>query len=208
MLPSTNEARRLRLALWARSAVLIGMALALTQCVPSRRASVSYQPPLRIAREPDAKLPPVAISVVDKRPTDVVGEPVGAFGEKEGVVLSEGGAPAALKKAFDIELKNEGFTIGGGGNELRITLSFFLSQFLHPLFHTKEVASIGLDVSVRRSNGTLVYNGFIVGQSEHEAETHFVSSGESTSDALNAAMNDAVEKALADPALQTALRTR
>ncbi len=193
---------------WASVLALAACAATLTQCVPSRRVNVVYQPPLVVPREPDPKLPPVVVVVADKRATPVVGEPIGAFGEKEGKMLSESGAPNALHKAFDIELRNRGFAIGGGGNEVRVTLSFFQSQYVHPLFWTRVVASIGIDVAVRRPNGTLVYDRFIVGQSEREAETHFESDQTWASDALNAAMKDAIAQAFSDSDFLAALSQR
>jgi len=191
-----------------KGGLLIAAALFLSQCIPSRRVNVAYQAPLRAAKEVDPKLPPVEISVLDKRPTPVVGHPIGAFGEKEGVIISESRAPAALKTAFEIELRSEGFRIGPGGNNLMVALSFFQSQYLHPLFRTQAVASIGLEVTVRRPDQTIAYNEFIVGQSEQDAETHFESGEEWASDVLNAAMNDAVDKTMADPAFLEALKTK
>jgi len=190
------------IALW------IAIALSLTQCVPTRDITVAYQPPLRVAKEPDPKLPPVSVLVLEKRPSTVVGHPLGALGEKEGFILSENDAIVALKKAFDIELKGEGFTIGAGGNEMVVDLSFFQSQYLHPLFHTRAVGSIGIDVTVRRPDGAVAYQSFILGQSEKAAETHFESTETWASDVLNAAMSDAIQKTLADPDFQNALRTR
>ncbi|GEM_PF-3536318 len=191
-----------------RSGFLIAAALMLTQCIPSRRVNVAYQAPLRAAKDVDPKLPPVNINVLDKRPTPVVGHPIGAFGEKEGVIISESRAPAALKTAFEIELRSEGFRIGPGGNNLLVALSFFQSQYLHPLFWTRAVASIGIEVTVRRPDQSIAYNEFIVGQSEQDAETHFESGEEWASDVLNAAMNDAVDKTMADPAFLESLKTR
>jgi len=186
--------------------IVIGMAL--TQCVPSREAKVAYQPPMRIAKDPDQKLPPVMVVAVDKRPTPVVGHPIGFLGEREGTIVSEDAAPAALKKAFDIELKNEGFAIGPGGNQVVLTVTHFESQYVHPLYHTRADASIGVEVKVRKADGSTAYSSYIVGQSEQEAETHFESDQTWISNVLNAAMEDAIRKTLNDPAFMDALKTR
>ena len=187
--------------------------LALAQCVPSRDAQVAYQTPMRAAKEPDPKLKPVTVVVIDKRPTTVVGHPLGFFGEREGNITSEYQASEALKKAFDIELRNEGVTIGTGGNDVILTMTHFESQYVHPLFHTRAVASIGVEVKVRNAKGSTVYSGYVVGQADQAAEAHFegdqsiasnVLSAE-ISDVLNAAMEDAVTRTLNDPAFMSAL---
>jgi len=188
-----------------RYALCVVSILALAQCVPSREVQVAYQAPMRTAQDPDPRLKPVTIVVIDKRPTTVVGHPLGFFGEREGNITSEDEAAAALKKAFDIELKNEGFTIGTGGNDVVLTMTHFESQYVHPLFHTRAVASIGVEVKVRKADGSTAYSGYVVGQADQDAETHFESDETSISDVLNAAMDDAVTKALDDPAFMTAL---
>ena len=168
---------------------------------------------MRAAKEPDPKLKPVTVVVIDKRPTTVVGHPLGFFGEREGNITSEYQASEALKKAFDIELRNEGVTIGTGGNDVILTMTHFESQYVHPLFHTRAVASIGVEVKVRNAKGSTVYSGYVVGQADQAAEAHFegdqsiasnVLSAE-ISDVLNAAMEDAVTRTLNDPAFMSAL---
>ena len=191
-----------------RLALLGLIALSLAQCVPTRHVNVAYQPSLRNAKEVDPKLLPVTVRVVDKRTTQVVGHPIGAFGEKEGEILSEGDVPSNLQKAFEIELRNEGLSIGAGGNNVILTVSFFQSQYLHPLFHTRAVASLGMEVAVKRRNGTLVYDNFVVGQAEHDAETHSDSSPTWASYVLNEATQNAIAKTIADPAFLDALKTR
>jgi uncharacterized lipoprotein YajG len=187
--------------------------LMLTQCVPSRDVQVAYQTPMRMPKVPDPKLKPVTVTVVDKRPTTVVGHPLGFVGEREGNITSEEQASEALKKAFDIELRNEGFMVGPGGNDVVLTMTHFESQYLHPLYHTQAVASIGVEVKVRNSKGSTVYNGYVVGQADQSAEAHFegdqsiasnVLSAE-ISDVLNTAMEDAVTKTIHDPAFLDAL---
>ena len=197
----------------SRYALCIVSVLMLTQCVPTREVQVAYQAPMRTAKDPDPKLKPVTVVVIDKRPTTVVGHPLGFVGEREGNITSEDQASEALRKAFDIELRNEGFTIGTGGNAVVLTMTHFESQYVHPLFHTRAVASLGIEIKVRNITGSTVYDGYIVGQAEAPAEKHF--EGDQTvasnvldatiSDVLNAAMEDAVTRTLHDPAFMDAL---
>ena len=212
MMPKARS-KRLGIRSFGRCALCLVALLALTQCVPSREAQVAYQTPMRTAKDPNPKLKPVTVVVIDKRPTTVVGHPLGFFGEREGNITSEDQASAALKKAFDIELRNEGFTIGAGGNDVILTMTHFESQYVHPLFHTRAVASIGVEVKVRNAKGSTAYSGYIVGQADQAAEAHFegdqsiatnVLSAE-VSDVLNAAMEDAVRKTLNDPGFMSAL---
>jgi uncharacterized lipoprotein YajG len=207
------RSKRLGIDSIRRVALFIVAALALTQCVPSREVQVAYQTPMRTAMDADPKLKPVTVMVVDKRPTTVVGHPLGFFGEREGNITSEEQASEALKKAFDIELRNKGFSLGTGGSDVVLTMTHFESQYVHPLFHTRAVASIGVEVKVRNAKGSTVYSGYIVGQADQPAEAHFegdqsiatnVLSAE-VSDVLNAAMEDAVTKTLNDPAFMGAL---
>ena len=201
------RSKRLEVRHIARYALCIVAGLALTQCVPSREVQVAYQAPMRTAKDPDPKLKPVTVMVIDKRPTTVVGHPLGFVGEREGNITSEDAASAALKKAFDIELRNEGFRIGTGGNDVILTMTHFESQYVHPLFQTRAVASIGVEVKVRKPDGTTAYSSYIVGQADQEAETHFEGNETWISDVLNAAMEDAVVKTLNDPAFMSALGT-
>jgi len=199
------RSRRWSLRSLGRYVFCVISALMLTQCVPSREVQVAYQAPMRTAKDPDPKLKPVTVVVVDKRPTTVVGHPLGFIGEREGTITSADEASEALKKAFDIDLKNEGFTIGPGGNDVVLTMTHFESQYVHPLFHTRAVASIGVEVKVRDAAGSTVYSAYIVGQADQEAETHFEGDETWISDVLNAAMDDAVTKTLSDPAFMSAL---
>jgi len=183
-------------------------ALAMTQCVLYRGVTVSYQPPLQMPREIDQKFPPVSVTVLDDRPNDIVGYSLGFLGEKEGEIRSGEEARDAVQRAFEIELRNQGFTIGSGGNSVVVVLGFFKAQFIHPLFHTKTVASIGLDVTVRRRDGAVTYAGVVLGENERPAEIHFESTDTWISASLNAAMSLGVDKAFADPLFLEALKRK
>lgn len=189
-------------------ALLLVSTLGLTQCVPTQHVNIAYQPNLRTAEEPNPKLPPVTVEIVDKRPSPVVGHEIGVSGERAGDIIPEGDVDDELKKAFEIELRNEGFNIAAGGSTVVVNISYFESQYLHPLFGTKIVASMGLGVAVRHRNGSVGYDGFILGQNQQEAEKHFESGPNSASYALNAAMSDAIAKTMADPAFQAALQLK
>lgn len=194
-----------RISRLAGIAGLILLAVGLTQCVPTREVNIKYQPALRSAAQADPKLPPVAVVVLDKRRTQVVGHEAGLSGENAGDILPQDDPDEVLKNAFEIELRNEGLRIGEGGNTVVVALAFFQSQYLHPLFGTKIVASMGIDVTVRNAKGIVAYDSFILGQNQQDVEKHLEMTPHSASDALNAAMSDAVVKTFTDPAFLDAL---
>jgi len=177
----------------ALAACALALMLALASCVPTGRININYQPTLRTPNVINPTPLPVFVTVIDQRPTQILGHHVGAFGEKEGDIVTESDIPAVLKRAFEIELANEGFTIGPGGNNLIVTIAFLQGQYLHPLFHTKVVASMGIDVTIKSRTGLILYSAFVLGQSEVTGvESHIKSQPAEASTALNEATRKAI----------------
>ena len=68
-------------------------------------------------------------------------------------IVSNTDVPGTLKSAFETELKNRGFTEGGGGNVISVSLGNFENQFTLGFFSGDATATIGMQVTVTRPNG-------------------------------------------------------
>lgn len=154
-----------------------------------------YDPMPTPARIAQSQSPPVIVKVSDHRTSMDIPYQV---------------APT-LTKAFDVELKNRGFVEEADGNVVLATLSFYLANHEPELFTAssgKTTASIGMQVDVKRPNGSTVFSRFIVGQSEPWEDAHPCTDDfDQLTYAVQAAMQQGVAQAFYDPAFLDALKT-
>jgi uncharacterized lipoprotein YajG len=164
---------------------------------------VSYQPaaqPTKIAG-PDS--PRVRVEVTDKRTTQAVGQKINGFGMKTADIVSNGDVPGTLKSAFETELTNRGFVEGADGDLVSVTLNNFQNQFTLGFFSGDATATIGINVTVKHSNGSVAFDKYITGESKDWIE---VAGEDNAQRMLNAAMQDAVTKVFADNAFIDSLK--
>jgi uncharacterized lipoprotein YajG len=101
-------------------------------------------------------------------------------------------------------LSNRGFKEGPGGNRISVTLNNFQNQFTLGFFSGEATATIGINVTVKRANGSIPYNQYITGQAKDWVEI----TGEGNAQrVLNAAMQDAISKVFADNAFIASLKS-
>jgi uncharacterized lipoprotein YajG len=99
-------------------------------------------------------------------------------------------------------LTNRGFTQGTGGNVVSVRLGNFENQFTG-FFSGDATATIGMDVTVKRADGSTAYRQFIQGQSKDWVE---IAGEDNAQRVLNGALQDAVSKVFQDNAFLDALK--
>jgi uncharacterized lipoprotein YajG len=185
--------------------VLLGATLLmLTGCAfTTGRVDLAYQPTTQATKLAAPDSPRVSVVVTDKRPTQVVGQKINGFGMKTADIVSNTDVPGTLKSAFETELNSRGFTEGAGGDVVLVSLSNFENQFTLGFFSGDSTATIGMQVTVKRPDGTVAYDKYVAGQSKDWIE---VAGEDNAGHELNAAMQDGVSKVFADSTFIDALK--
>jgi uncharacterized lipoprotein YajG len=164
---------------------------------------LAYQPTTQATKLAAPDSPRVSVVVTDKRPTQVVSQKINGFGMKTADIVSNTDVAGTLKSAFETELNSRGFTEGAGGDVVLVSLSNFENQFTLGFFSGDSTATIGMQVTVKRPDGTVAYDKYVTGQSKDWVE---VAGEDNAGHELNAAMQDGVSKVFADSAFIDALK--
>lgn len=185
-------------------ALLASALLMLSGCAfTTGHVDLAYQPTTQAAKLAAADSPRVSVTVMDKRPTQVVGQKINGFGMKTADIVSNTDVPGTLKSAFETELNSRGFTDGTGGDVVLVSLNNFENQFTLGFFSGDSTATIGMQVTVKRPDGTVVYDKYVTGQSKDWIEVAREGNAEHQ---LNAAMQDGVSKVFGDSAFIDSLK--
>ena len=177
-------------------ALSAGIALSLGGCAfTTGHVDVSYQATGYATKVAQPDSPHVTVVVADKRPTQTVGEKINGFGMKTADIVSNSDVAATLKSAFESEMNSSGFMEGTGGNLVSVSLSNFQNQFTLGFFSGDATATMGMDVTVKRPDGSVAYSKYITGQSKDWVE---VAGEDNAQRMLNGAMQDAVAKVFDD----------
>jgi uncharacterized lipoprotein YajG len=180
----------------AFSVLLTASLLLISGCaLTTGHVDLAYQPTTQASKLAKPESPRVSVVVRDKRPTQVVGQKMNGLGMKMADIVSNTDVPGTLKSAFETELKNRGFTEGGGGNVISVSLGNFENQFTLGFFSGDATATIGMQVTVTRPNGSVAYDRYITGQAKDWVE---VAGEDNAQRELDAAMQDGVSKVFAD----------
>jgi len=188
----------------AISAVLASAMLLLSGCAfTTGHVDLGYQPATQATKLATPQSPRVTVAVTDKRPTQVVSQKINGLGMKTADIVSNTDVPGTLKSAFETELNSRGFTEGAGGNVVSVTLNNFENQFSLGFFSGEANATIGMQVTVTRPDGSLAYDKYFTGQSKDWVE---IAGEDNAGRQLNAAMQDGVSKVFADSAFIDSLK--
>jgi len=178
--------------------LLAGALLLFSGCAfTTGHVDLAYQPTTQATKLAAPDSPHVSVLVTDKRPTQVVGQKINGLGMKTADIVSNTDVPGTLKSAFETELNSRGFSEGAGGDVVLVSLSNFENQFTLGFFSGDSTATIGMQVTVKRPDGTVAYDKYITGQSKDWIEVAREGNAEHM---LNAAMQDGVSKVFADQA--------
>lgn len=164
---------------------------------------LSYQPSGDATKVAQADSPPVAVQVSDKRPTQVVGQKINGFGMKTADIVADTDVPGTIKNAFETELSDRGFTAGPNGNQVAVTLDSLQNSFTVGFFSGEATATAGMDVAVKRPNGTTAFDQYFTGNSKDWIE---LATPENAETMLDAAIKDAITKVFADQTFLDALK--
>src|SRR5216684_2421822 len=198
-------ARGVRASLSAakHGAILVASAMLFGGCAfTTGHVNLAYEPTTQASKVATADSPRVIVEVTDKRPTQAVGQKINGFGMKTADIVSDSDVAATLKTAFETELHSRGFTDGTGGDLVSVSLSNFQNQFTLGFFSGDASATIGMDVTVKRPDGSVVYNRFITGESKDWA---VIFGEDNAGRMLKGAMQDGVSKVFSDNAFIEAL---
>jgi uncharacterized lipoprotein YajG len=188
----------------ATPALLAAMLLLLSGCAfTTGHVDLAYQPTTQATKLASPDSPHVAVVVTDKRPTQVVGQKINGFGMKTAEIVSNTDVPGTLKSAFETELNSRGFTEGAGGNVVSVSLSNFENQYTLGFFSGDATATIGMQVTVRRPDGSVAHDKYVTGQSKDWVE---IAGEDNAAHELNAAMQDGVSKVFSDSAFIDSLK--
>jgi uncharacterized lipoprotein YajG len=187
--------------------ILTFLLLASAGCTQTIKRYVRYEPMAAPAKIASDKSTPVAVDVIDKRSnTTILSETDGILGEVTYKYVPYSDMAQLLKGAFQTELKDRGLTVGPGGNTVDVTISFIRADDLHTSGPGRTVASIGLEVTVNRADGTTAYSRFILGQNGPWQASHPPKDPEyQTTNAVEASIQDTLSNVFADPAFLNAL---
>jgi uncharacterized lipoprotein YajG len=183
---------------------LITAVLFLSGCAfTTGHVDLQYQPASAGTKIATAQSPPVALKIIDKRSTQIVGSKINGFGMKTADIVSDSDVPATLKTAFETELENRGFKLGPNGLVLVVELRNLQNQFALGFFSGESTGSVGMEVTIERPDGAKIYNQYITGQGQDSIELADMSNAQKT---LNAAIENAVSKTFNDAAFIEALQ--
>jgi uncharacterized lipoprotein YajG len=164
---------------------------------------LAYQPTTQATKLATPESPHVTVVVTDKRPTQAVGQKINGFGMKTAEIVSNTDVPSTVKSAFDTELNGRGFTIGTGGDVISVSLNNFQNQFTLGFFSGEATATIGMQVTVKRPDGSVAYDKYIIGQSKDWVE---IGGEDNAARQLDAAMQDGLSKVFSDSAFVDSLK--
>jgi len=183
---------------------LLAVTLLLGGCAfTTGHVDLAYQPTTEATKLATPDSPHVTVVVTDKRPTQVVSQKINGFGMKTADIVSNSDVPATLKSAFETELNSRGFSEGAGGNVILVSLSNFQNQFTLGFFSGEATAAIGMQVTVKHPDGSVVYDKYVTGDSKDWVE---IAGEDNAGRQLNAAMQDGVSKVFSDSAFIDSLR--
>jgi len=183
---------------------LLAVTLLLGGCAfTTGHVDLAYQPTTEVTKLATPDSPHVTVVVTDKRPTQVVSQKINGFGMKTADIVSNSDVPATLKSAFETELNSRGFSEGAGGNVILVSLSNFQNQFTLGFFSGEATAAIGMQVTVKHPDGSVVYDKYVTGDSKDWVE---IAGEDNAGRQLNAAMQDGVSKVFSDSAFIDSLR--
>jgi uncharacterized lipoprotein YajG len=183
---------------WLAAAMLLFSGCAFT----TGHVDLAYQPTTQATKLATPQSPRVTVVVTDRRPTQAVGQKINGFGMKTADIVSDTDVPKTLKNAFETELNSRGFSEGAGGNVVSVSLNNFENQFTLGFFSGDSTATIGMQVTVKRPDGSVAYDQYVTGQSKDWVEIAREGNAERQ---LNAAMQDGVSKVFSDDAFIASL---
>lgn len=165
--------------------------------------NLAYQPSGTAQKIATADSPHVVVQVADRRSTKLVGQKINGFGMKTADIVADNDVPDLIRSAIDTELNNRGFAQGSGGNTVSVALDNVQNQFTVGFFSGDATADVQMQVTVKKSDGSVAYDRMINGHAKDWVEVAREGNAETT---LNAAIADAVTNLFNDAAFLDALK--
>jgi uncharacterized lipoprotein len=172
-----------------RLAIVFAAAFNVAACgLQTDTITISYVPQGSAKALPGASGTVVDVQVEDLRSNKSEVSKKGDEYEILAPILIENDVAEILKGAIETELKNRGFDVGDGGPVVVAELSKFYNRFRAG----NSEAEVFIHVQVKKAEGGLVYSEIVAGKGINPDV--FMRSGENAKIALEAAMQDVVNK--------------
>ena len=189
---------------FAKVVAMCGGIAALGGCAfTTGHVNVAYQAAGNATKVALPDSPPVSVEVSDKRPSQAVGQKINGFGMKTADIVADNDVASTLKGAFESELKARGFTEAAGGDLISVRVYEFQNQYTLGFFSGDATASLGMDIAVKRPDGSVAYQKTITGQAKDWVE---IAGEDNAQRVLNLAMQDALNKVFDDSDFIAALK--
>ena len=171
----------------------------------SENVQVSYQPMIQSNSKVPIADTNVTVMVVDnRRDGKQVGRKKGDYGIELASIKLKGDLANEVAAAVQTELQNLGCNIKEGNLGVEIEIQKFYNEFKPGFMGGRGIAELILGVSVKKSDGHIVYSKTIIGLGENDSV--WAHSGKNAKVALDGAFNDAVHKLISDQAFLQTLR--
>ncbi|NNM43090.1 MAG: hypothetical protein HKM07_01945 [Chlamydiae bacterium] len=183
-----------------------GFMLSCTSCayVPEK-VQVAYEPIMHSNPVATAIGTNVVVNVIDNRRNGKrVSSKKGDYGIELAGIKLEGELADEVANAVITELESLGCTIATGGMEIEVEIQKFYNEFKQGFFRARGIAELILAVSVKKSDGNIVYSKTIMGFGENDKM--WVQSGKNAKAALDTAFNDAIHRLVSDQAFLQSLK--
>ncbi len=172
-----------------RLAIVFAAALTLPACgLQTDMITISYAPQGSAKAPPGASGTVVDVQVKDIRSNKSEVSKKGDEYEILAPIVVENDVAQILREAIQTELKSRGFDVGDGGSVVVAELSKFYNRFRAG----KSEAEVFIHVQVKKAKGGLVYSEIVEGKGINP--NVMLRSGENAKIALEAAMQDAVNR--------------
>lgn len=179
--------------------VLAGLCLLSGCALTPAKIGLNYAPQVNVNPVPGAKNVMVKVLIMDQRlVNDSVGRKMNGYGMEMASISATNNVPDLIKHAMETELVNRGFGLGDGDTVTIVgDLSKFFNEFKEGFFAGDAVAEVDMNVTIRNTDGTIVYSRLIDGRGT--VENIQFASGTNARIALEGALRDAMATLFSDP---------
>ena len=166
--------------------------------------SLNYVAQSNVAQIAGADQVSVKIDITDLRSSkDRVGSKKNGYGQEMAAIIAKEDVTDTVKKAIETELSQRGFKVSGGDTLLMIQLVKFLNDFKPGFWSGDAVAEVMMEVQLKKVDGSIAYSKVVSGEGKNPSIQ--LASGANAKVALDAALQNAVERMFGDPVFIDAL---
>lgn len=165
---------------------------------------LSYVPQQNVSRIAGAENVPVRTTVTDDRAIkDKVSCKKNGYGMEMAAIVADDNVTNVIRSAIELELESRGFPVKTNGVPILINLSKYYSDFKIGFWSGTAAAEVTMEVQVKDTKGNYMFSKLLTGEgTEPNCQ---LASGSNAKLALDAALQDAVDRLFKDKAFIEAL---